>query len=67
MKMKKIMNTPVQLSIQEILTVSCDIAGYLHDQTKKHQIPIEEQATIPVSSIIIHMTTVASPISYVNI
>ncbi|HEU4342387.1 MAG TPA: retropepsin-like aspartic protease [Candidatus Binatia bacterium] len=41
---EKIMDTPVQLSIREILAVSGDVTGYLHDQTRKRRIPIEPVA-----------------------
>ena len=34
------MDTPMQLSVRDILAVSSDVAGYLHNQTQKHQIPI---------------------------
>jgi hypothetical protein len=35
------MATLVRLSIREILGVSGDVAGYLHDQTRKCRVPIE--------------------------
>ena len=38
---EKIMDTPVQLSIREILAVSGDVAGYLHDQTRKRRVPLD--------------------------
>ena len=54
---EKIMDTPVQLSIREILAVSGDVAGYLHDQTRKRYIPldntistVEAAVTCPSSS-----------------
>ena len=42
---EKIMDTPVQLSIREILAVSGDVAGYLHDQTRKRRIPLENMTS----------------------
>ena len=39
---EKIMDTPIRLSIHEILAISEDVVGYLHDQTRKHRIPIED-------------------------
>jgi hypothetical protein len=45
------MDTPVQFSIREILTISGDIASYLHDQTHKNHIPLEP-ATIHNSATI---------------
>ena len=38
---EKIMDTPVQLSMREILAVSGDVANYIHDQTRKRRISIE--------------------------
>jgi len=38
---EKIMDTPVQLSVREILAASPDLSGYLHDQTRKRRIPLD--------------------------
>jgi hypothetical protein len=35
------MDTPVELSIREILAVTTDVAGYLYDQTRKRRVPID--------------------------
>ena len=43
---EKIMDTPVQLSIREILAVSGDVAGYLHDQTRKRRVPLDSTTSV---------------------
>src|SRR5437762_8685510 len=37
---EKIMDTPVQLSMHEVLAVSSEVSSYLHDQTRKHRVPV---------------------------
>ena len=67
---EKIMNTPIQLSIREILAVSGEIADYLHDQTRKRRIPIEDRpaATAPAPApTAVQATTAASSISSINV
>jgi len=54
------MDTPVQLSIREILAVSGDIAGYLHDQTRKRRIPLEP-------TVVHNPTTIQSSVSSVDV
>jgi len=41
------MDTPVQLSVRDVLAVSSEVSGYLHEQTRKRRIPIDT-ATAPV-------------------
>jgi hypothetical protein len=36
------MNAPIQLTFREVLSISTDLAGYLHDQTRRRRIPIQE-------------------------
>jgi hypothetical protein len=38
---EKIMDTPVQLSMREVLAVSSEVSSYLHDQTRKRRVPID--------------------------
>src|SRR5208282_6588240 len=38
---EKILDTPVQLPIREILAVSSDVSNYLHDQTRKRRASID--------------------------
>src|SRR6266516_7779968 len=61
---EKIMDTPIQLSIHEVLAVSGDIAGYLHEQTKKRRIPLENppSASASVPGTAVHATSVAVPV-----
>jgi Protein of unknown function (DUF4100) len=47
---EKIMDTPVQLSIREVLAVSSDVSSYLHDQTRKRRIPINTPVTVPTAT-----------------
>jgi hypothetical protein len=42
---KKIMDTPVMLTIKEFLAVSPDVANYIHDQTRRKRAPIEESSS----------------------
>ena len=63
----KIMDTPVQFSIREILTVSGEVAGHLHYQTRKRRIPIEDRAAVPDPGTTVHTTTATSPIPSVNV
>jgi hypothetical protein len=42
---EKVMDTTVQLSVHEILAVSSEISGYLHDQTRKRRIPVDSTPT----------------------
>ena len=46
---EKIMDTPVQLSVREVLAVSSDVSGYLHDQTRKRRIPIATPPAVPTA------------------
>ena len=42
---KKIMDTPVQLSVRDVLAVSSEVSSYLHEQTRKYHIPIDGTPT----------------------
>lgn len=35
------MDTPVQLSMREILAVSSEVSSYLHNQTRKRRVPVD--------------------------
>ena len=35
------MDTPIQLSIHGVLAVSSEVSSYLHDQTRKHRVPVD--------------------------
>lgn len=45
---EKVMDTQMQLSIQEIFAVSGEVAEYLHDQTRKRRVPIENRPAVPI-------------------
>lgn len=48
---EKIMDTPVQLSMREILAVSTEVSSYLHDQTRKRRIPVDSTpASVPTTT-----------------
>jgi hypothetical protein len=47
---EKVMDTPVQLSVREILAVSSEISGYLHDQTRKRRIPVDNASPAVASN-----------------
>jgi hypothetical protein len=57
---EKIMDTPVQLSIREVMAVSSDVSSYLHDQTRKRRIPIDTPATVPTATAINASVTTAA-------
>lgn len=38
---RKVMDAPIQLKMSELLAVSSDVAGYIHDQTRRRRIPID--------------------------
>jgi hypothetical protein len=42
---EKVMDTPVQLTIREVLAVSSDVFSYLHDQTKKKRVPLADESS----------------------
>ena len=42
---EKIMDTNVQLSVREVLAVSKDVAGYLHERTKLRRTPVDVSAS----------------------
>jgi hypothetical protein len=42
---EKILDTPVQLSMREVFAVSGDVAGYLHEQTRKRRVPIDPNSS----------------------
>ena len=63
---EKIMDTPVQLSIREVLAVSSDVSSYLHDQTRKRRIPIDTPSTVP-TAVNASVTTAATINVDVNI
>jgi len=64
---EKIMDTPVQLSIREILAVSGEVAGYLHDQTRKRRIPIDGRTPAPAPNATTHAASATSSIPSVNV
>src|SRR5437016_12263646 len=39
---EQLMDTPVQLSMRQVMAVSPELAGYMHDQTRKRRIPIPD-------------------------
>jgi len=57
---EKIMDTPVQLSVRDVLAVSSEVSGYLHEQTRKRRVPID--APTPATPIAAAPTS-ASPMS----
>ena len=47
---EKLMDTPVSLTLREVLASSSDIATYLHDQTRKRRAPIDSHLETMVLS-----------------
>jgi hypothetical protein len=45
------MDTTIQLSVHEILTVSSEISRYLHDQTRKRRIPVDSTPILVVANV----------------
>ena len=41
---KKVMEAPIQLKMCELLAVSTEVAGYIHDQTRRRRIPLDLNA-----------------------
>jgi len=41
---KKVMEAPIQLRMCELLAVSTEVANYIHDQTRRHRIPVDLNA-----------------------
>ena len=66
---ENIMDTPIQLSIREVLAVSGDVAGYLHEQTKKRRIHLENppSPSAPAPGTAAHATSAAVPVLSVNV
>jgi len=67
---EKIKDTPVQLSIREILAVSGDVAGYLHDQTRKRRVPLDNTmstAEIVITDSVASSSSSSSPSSSIPI
>ena len=44
------MDTPVQLSMHQVMAVSPDLAGYMHDQTRKRRVPVNAPVNATASS-----------------
>ena len=63
------MDTFIQLSIREILTIFGDVAEYLHEQIKKHRIPLENPFSISTSTseIAIYIISMNNLVSSINI
>ena len=38
---EQLMDTPVQLSMRQVMAVAPDLAGYMHDQIRKRRIPVD--------------------------
>src|SRR5579862_9843367 len=48
----KIMNTPVMLSIKEILAVSPEMGNYMHEQTRRKRVPVSDTNSDDADEII---------------
>src|SRR5438552_2806461 len=42
---EQLMDTPLQLSWRQVMAVSPEVANYLHDQTRKRRVPIQDTTT----------------------
>jgi hypothetical protein len=42
---RKVMDAPIQLKMCELLAVSTEVSSYLHDQTRRRRIPLENGAS----------------------
>ncbi len=54
------MDTPLQLSMREVLAVSSNVSRYLHERTKKRCIPLgaAAPAAVPAAVLVVAATTV---------
>jgi hypothetical protein len=57
---EKIMDTAIQLNLRELCAVSPEISGYMHDQTRKHRMPIEPNAS--TTTVNANSTRVGKPL-----
>jgi hypothetical protein len=57
---EKIMDTPIQLNLRELCAVSPEISGYMHDQTRKHRMPIEPITAATTATV--NPTNVVKPL-----
>ena len=48
---EQLMDTPVQLSMRQVMAVAPDLAGYMHDQTRKRRIPVDATASSALAGI----------------
>jgi hypothetical protein len=56
---ERIMDTTVELPVRHILAAAPDVAGYIHDMTRKRRVPIDK----PEDTMAMQSTTRATPIS----
>ena len=57
---EKIMDTPVQLSVRDVLAVSSEVSVYLHEQTRKRRILIDGTPTGPTLAALNPIATAAA-------
>ena len=48
---EKIMDTAIQLNLRELCAVSPEISGYMHDQTRKHRMPIDPTTATAIAEV----------------
>ena len=47
---EKVTDTPIQLSMREVLAVSSEVSSYLHDKTGKRRVPLATDSTVPAAA-----------------
>jgi len=62
---EQMMDTPMQFSMRQIMAVAPEVAGYLHDQTRKRRIPVDATTTASAKTTTGNTESVSSP--YVNV
>jgi hypothetical protein len=64
---KKVMDAPIQLSIQEILAVSNNVLNYIHNQTRKCQVPLETDSSATVTAVTTNGTNGTTDVISTNV
>jgi hypothetical protein len=59
---KKIMDTAIHLNFRELCAVSPEISGYIHNQTRKHCMPIEPTPVTATTTVKVNSTNVIKPL-----
>ena len=63
---EKLMDTPVCLTVRDVLSASSEISNYMHDQTRKRRVPIDSQLEAMVMSTTPAPTSVPPIVAEIN-